>query len=326
MASEIVTIQKDITDIVNSKISSLQDEGLVIAPNYAPANALKSAFFKILKTKDRNKRPALEVCTKDSIANALLEMVTQGLSPAKSQCYFIVYGNELQLQRSYFGTMAVLLQQQKIKSIKAEVIYEGDEFELEIVDGEKKFKKHSTHWKNQDNPIEGAYCVIEDVDGNKKLTLMTKKEIDKSWSKTKTGGGTQKEFPQEMAKKTVINRAAKFFINISDDSDILADSINKTTADEFVDERQVKDVTPPETNSLDDLIGTQNEKIDAPSNLKDITDDLHDEEEKPLTDENKTVLEDTSYPADEIPDFDQETGEIKASEGNLFDNLWDLMP
>ncbi|HEN3180845.1 TPA: recombinase RecT, partial [Streptococcus agalactiae] len=124
----------------------------------------------------------------------------------------------------------------------------------------------------------------------------------------------------------VINRAAKFFINISDDSDILADSINKTTADEFVDERQVKDVTPPETNSLDDLIGTQNEKIDAPSNLKDITDDLHDEEEKPLTDENKTVLEDTSYPADEIPDFDQETGEIKASEGNLFDNLGDLMP
>ncbi|VDC41810.1 hypothetical protein FMV2238Y02_02520 [Streptococcus canis] len=326
MASEIVTIQKDITDIVNSKISMLQNEGLVIAPNYAPANALKSAFFKILKTKDRNKKPALEVCTKDSIANSLLEMVTQGLSPAKNQCYFIVYGNELQLQRSYFGTMAVLLQQQKIKSIKAEVIYEGDEFELEIVDGEKKFKKHSTHWKNQDNPIEGAYCIIEDIDGNTKLTLMTKKEIDKSWSKTKTGGGTQKEFPQEMAKKTVINRAAKFFINISDDSDILADSINKTTADEFVDERQLKDVTPQETNSLDDLIGTQNEKIGAPSNLKDVTEDLHSEPEKTLTDENKAVLEDTSYPADEIPDFDQETGEIKASEGNLFDNLGDLMP
>ncbi|CRQ90888.1 TPA: recombinase RecT [Streptococcus equi subsp. equi] len=243
MASEIVTIQKDITDIVNSKISMLRNEGLVIAPNYAPANALKSAFFKILKTKDRNKRAALEVCTKDSIANSLLEMVTQGLSPAKNQCYFIVYGNELQLQRSYFGTMAVLLQQKKIKSIKAEVIYEGDEFELEIVDGEKKFKKHSTHWKNQDNPIEGAYCIIEDIDGNTKLTLMTKKEIDKAWSKTKTGGGTQKEFPQEMAKKTVINRAAKFFINISDDSDILADSINKTTADEYIDDRQVKDVT-----------------------------------------------------------------------------------
>ncbi|MFS6316279.1 recombinase RecT, partial [Streptococcus agalactiae] len=69
----------------------------------------------------------------------------------------------------------------------------------------------------------------------------------------------------------------------------------------------------------DDLIGHQNEKTDTPSVLKDVTEDLHSEPEK-------TVLEDTSYPADEIPDFDQETGEIKASEGNLFDNLGDLMP
>ncbi len=56
-----------------------------------------------------------------------------------------------------------------------------------------------------------------------------------------------------------------------------------------------------------------------------MTEDLHSDPEKTLADENKTVLEDTSYPADEIPDFDQETGEIKASEGNLFDNLGDLI-
>ncbi|HEM4176716.1 TPA: recombinase RecT [Streptococcus suis] len=251
--NQVGTIQRDITDIVNSRIAGLQNEGLVIAPNYAPANALKSAFFKILKTKDRNKRPALEVCTKDSIANALLEMVTQGLSPAKNQCYFIVYGNELQLQRSYFGTMAVLLQLSHIKSIKSEVIYQGDDFEIEIVNGEKKFKKHETSWKNQDNAIEGAYCIIEDSNGNEKLTLMTKKEIDKAWSKTKTGGSTQKEFPQEMAKKTVINRAAKFYINISDDSDILADSINKTTADEYDNERQIKEAEPVQSAGQDIL-------------------------------------------------------------------------
>lgn len=318
MANEVVKIQKDITDVVNSNLSRLQDEGLVIAPNYAPANALKSAFFKILKTKDRNKRPALEVCTKDSIANALLEMVTQGLSPAKNQCYFIVYGNELQLQRSYFGTMAVLLQQSRIKSIKAEVIYEGDDFELEIIDGEKKFKRHDTHWKNQDNPIEGAYCIIEDTDGNEKLTLMTKKEIDKSWSKTKTGGSTQKEFPQEMAKKTVINRAAKFFINISDDSDILADSINKTTADEYDNERAVKDITPV-SNDLSDLIAPQDENNIQNKQIKDVTEDLVAEEKNELTDENMDDLEQV-----EIPEYDHETGEI-TEDIQLFDNLGDLI-
>lgn len=318
MANEVVKIQKDITDVVNSNLSRLQDEGLVIAPNYAPANALKSAFFKILKTKDRNKRPALEVCKKDSIANALLEMVTQGLSPAKDQCYFIVYGNELQLQRSYFGTMAVLLQQSRIKSIKAEVIYEGDDFELEIIDGEKKFKRHDTHWKNQDNPIEGAYCIIEDTDGNEKLTLMTKKEIDKSWSKTKTAGSTQKEFPQEMAKKTVINRAAKFFINTSDDSDILADSINKTTANEYDNERAVKDITPV-SNDLSDLIAPQDENNIQNKQIKDVTEDLVAEEKNELTDENMDDLEQV-----EIPEYDHETGEI-TEDIQLFDNLGDLM-
>ncbi|MDE7494870.1 recombinase RecT, partial [Streptococcus agalactiae] len=112
----------------------------------------------------------------------------------------------------------------------------------------------------------------------------------------------------------------------SNDSSYFVEALNRTTENEYDNDRQVKDVTPQETNSLDDLIGHQNEKTDASSNLKDVTEDLHDEEEKTLTDENKTVLEDTSYPADEIPDFDQETGEIKASEGNLFDNLGDLMP
>lgn len=290
MANQVVTVQKDITDIVNSKLAGLQDEGLVIAPNYAPANALKSAFFKILKTKDRNKRPALEVCTKDSIANALLEMVTQGLSPAKNQCYFIVYGNELQLQRSYFGTMAVLLQLSHIKSIKSEVIYQGDEFDVEVVDGEKKFKKHETSWKNQDNPIEGAYCIIEDSEGNKKLTVMTMKEIEKAWSKTKTGGGTQKEFPQEMAKKTVINRAAKFYINISDDSDILADSINKTTADEHENDRQIKDAEPVQSAGQDILNKMTNKQATEVS-AEECTEDATMSETEVVEDVEEAVAE-----------------------------------
>lgn len=45
-----------------------------------------------------------------------------------------------------------------------------------------------------------------------------------------------------MAKRTVLNRAAKMFINTSDDSDLLTQAINDTTSNEFDDDR--KDVTP----------------------------------------------------------------------------------
>lgn len=233
-------LQKDITDQVNGKLVALKSEGLKLPAGYASANALKSAFFELQEVQDRNKKPALEVCTTESIANTLLDMVVQGLSPAKKQCYFIVYGNKLQLNRSYFGTQAVLKRLADVKDIWANVIYEGDTFDIEIVDGRETLKEHKTAFANRDNKIIGAYCIIEKVDGEKVLTTMTKKEIDKSWSKAKTKN-VQNDFPQEMAKRTVINRAAKAFVNTSDDSDLLIEAINNTTANEYQDDAERKE-------------------------------------------------------------------------------------
>lgn len=316
MANELT--QRQVTSNVATRINQMKDsDGLMIAPKYSVSNALSSAYHALKNGGLLNK-------DQDSIYNALFDMVTQGLSPAKNQCYFVPYGNTVKLTRSYFGTMKVVKQLPEVKDIYAEVIYKGDDFKIKNENGRKVFVSHDTDWMNADNEIVGAYCIIEKEDGEKILTVMTKKEIDKSWSKAKTKN-VQNDFPQEMAKRTVINRAAKQFFNTSDDNDLFVDAVNRTTENEYDNDRQVKDVTPQEANSLDDLISHQNEKKDAPSNLKDVTEDLHSEQEKMLTDENKTVLEDTSYPADEIPDFDQETGEIKAREGNLFDNLGDLM-
>ena len=170
-------------------------------------------------------------------------MVTQGLSPAKTQCYFIPYGNKVKLTRSYFGTMKVVKQLPEVKDIYAQVIYEGDDVEIKNVEGHKVLVKHDTNWLNQDNPIIGAYCIIEKNDGEKVLTIMTKKEIDKAWSQSKNKS-IQNNFPQEMAKRTVINRAAKQFFNTSDDNDLFIDAVNRTTANEYDDERNVKDITP----------------------------------------------------------------------------------
>lgn len=320
MANELS--ERQITSGVNKRIEEKQNENFIVPPNYSLGNTLSNAYYELKNSSSGN---LLSQCTDESIYISLLDMVAQGLSPAKKQCYFIKYGDKVQLRRSYFGTMKVVKELNEVKDIWAGVIFEGDVFKSEIVNGRRRFVSHESDWENQDNPIKGAYCIIKDINNEEYLTIMTKKQIDKAWSKAKTKN-VQVDFPDQMAMRTVINRAAKSFINTSNDSSYFVEALNRTTENEYDNDRQVKDVTPQETNSLDDLIGHQNEKTDASSNLKDVTEDLHDEEEKTLTDENKTVLEDTSYPADEIPDFDQETGEIKASEGNLFDNLGDLMP
>lgn len=237
--SNLAVLQKDLTDRVSEKVATLKNEGLVIAPNYLPANALKSAFFAMTNATGEN---LLEKCTPESVANALLDMVVQGLNPAKTQCYFIPYGTTLKLTRSYFGTQKVLKSLSEVDDVWANVIYEGDNFIYEVVDGREKLIKHETSFLHRDNPILGAYAIIRKTNGEEVLTVMTKKEIDKSWSKAKTKN-VQNDFPQEMSKRTVINRAAKAFINTSDDSDILIDAINRTTSNEFEEDQPLKDVT-----------------------------------------------------------------------------------
>ena len=301
--------QKQITSPVAARIGEMQNEGLMIAQNYSVSNALSSAYYALKNSSSGN---LLQMCTQDSIYNALLDMVTQGLSPAKTQCYFIPYGNVVKLTRSYFGTMKVVKQLPEVKDIYAQIIFKGDEFEAENVDGRWKFVSHKSSWKNQDNPIEGAYCVIEKTDGEKILTIMTKKEIDKSWAQAKTKN-VQNNFPQEMAKRTVINRAAKQFFNTSDDNDLFIDAVNRTTANEYDNERQVKEAEPvrDEVETLDDILKTPS----TPTESENVVDGEYAEETKTTSKmaektANPDELASTEYPADEIPDFNEETGEV----------------
>ena len=241
--------QKQVTSNVATRIEAMKGEGLLIAPNYSVSNALSSAYYALKNSASGN---LLQQCSQDSIYNALLDMVTQGLSPAKKQCYFIKYGSEVQLRMSYFGTMKTVKQLQDVKDIIAEVIYEGDEVEIKNENGRKVLVNHKTEWQNADNPIAGAYCIIERVDGEKFLIIMTKKQIDKSWSKAKTKN-VQIDFPDQMAMRTVINRAAKFFVNTSDDSDLFAGAINNTIAEEYDNDRQIKEADPVQSAGQDIL-------------------------------------------------------------------------
>ncbi len=121
-------------------------------------------------------------------------------------------------------------------------------------DMELVVKRFVPKFENQDNQIIGAFAMIKTDEGTD-FTVMTKKEIDQSWAQTRQKNNkVQQNFSQEMAKRTVLNRAAKMFINTSDDSDLLTGAINDTTSNEYDDER--RDVTPveDEKQSTDELL------------------------------------------------------------------------
>lgn len=258
MNNQVAQQQKPtkLTDLVLDRVKQMQDtQDLSLPKNYNASNALNVAFLELQKVQDRNHRPALEVCSHDSIVKSLLDMTLQGLSPAKDQCYFIVYGNELQMQRSYFGTVAAVKRLDGVKKVRAEVVHQDDVFAIGAnEDMELIVKQFIPKFENQDKPIIGAFAMIKTDEGTD-FTVMTKKEIDQSWAQTRQKNNkVQQNFSQEMAKRTVLNRAAKMFINTSDDSDLLTGAINDTTSNEYDDER--RDVTPveDEKQSTDELL------------------------------------------------------------------------
>ncbi|MEK1398617.1 recombinase RecT [Limosilactobacillus fermentum] len=237
---------RGIIEKVSDRIEAMKDEeGLALPSNYSAQNALQAAALKLQSVKGRDGRPALTSCTQASVATALLDMVIQGLSPAKNQCYFIVYGNELQMQRSYFGTIAALKRLDSIEDIDAQVVHRGDKFEIGADEiGHIVVTKFEPSFTNLDKELIGAFAFIKLANGRVDYTVMTKAQIDTSWAQSRNRQNkVQDKFSDEMAKRTVINRAAKMFINTSDDSDLLTGSINAVTKAEYEEPTEPKDIT-----------------------------------------------------------------------------------
>lgn len=224
---EKTSIQKfeNISEQVLSRIEQFQKDGSMILPkNYSVENHMKSAWLALQEVEDKEHHKALQICTKESIANSLLDMVLQGLSVSKKQGYFIVYGNKLIFQRSYFGTIALAKRAGGMVSEPvANVIYDGDDFQYEIDPKTAKVAivKHSQKLENIDNSkIKGAYALVTLADGTTQVTIMSMQQIRAAWGQGATKGNSpaHKNFAEEMAKKTVIGRACKAIINSSDDA------------------------------------------------------------------------------------------------------------
>lgn len=248
---ELAIVQRDIADAVTEKINVMTAQGdLTLPEGYSVGNALKSAIFK-LQSINLNGKSVFEVCTKVSIANSLLNMAVQGLSPERNQCYFIPYGNELQLQRSYFGTIAALKRANKdVYKVVCEIAHQDDQIKWGWTDiGERYVVCIDTDpITNRDKPFELGFCNIFSKDGELiGYTVMTWGEIQKSWKQSKTykEGGTSPhaKFPEEMAKRTLIAKACKLLLNSSTSDGTNTEIIkafNQTTESEYKNDESDK--------------------------------------------------------------------------------------
>lgn len=221
----LATVKSEVVDKVAEQIRSFIEKGRLHMPHgYSAENAMKSAFLAMVEVKDKDGKAALTVCKRESVATALMQMAVQGLDPSKKQCYFIVYGDQLVCQRSYFGDEALAKRVLPGANVYAQVVYEGDGFEYDLSGGQPRVTRHTQALGNRDaSKIVGAYAVIEDASGTVVSgVVMSIDEIKRSWSMSKTyrpdGNSTpHHKFPGEMCLRTVVRKACKRVINSSTD-------------------------------------------------------------------------------------------------------------
>lgn len=303
---------------VANQLVEQEKAGLSFPPNYSVVNAVQSAYLMLCEAETRDHKPVLEACTQASIVQALRQMATQGLNPVKKQCYFVAYGNKCKLVPSYFGTLAIL---NRVKNLKcqpvANVVRQGDIFEYgyDMSTMQLAIRRHETGIENLDNPVIAAYAVIV-TDRERVTEVMSRKQLEQawaqgqSWKSAKEKGRestTHKNFPEEMAKKSVLNRAAKKLINATDDSSIMCDeaisAFNEAEESDAIDvvAEQVAEDIRQNANSVP-FERTAIEQREQAGGL----DEIKAAAEKQAVAEpaaNKTVREPELLDEEEVPDF-----------------------
>lgn len=204
---------------VDGLVSQLQEKqkyGLAFPKGYNYSNELMGAYLILKETTDSNKKPVLETCSQASIANTLMDMVTLGLSMQKKQCYPVAYGGKLQCQVSVYGNTCIA-RNFGLKNIDAMCIYDGDDLQYHIENARIVIDSHKQNFMNiNTDKIVGAYAIVTMNDESQYVELMNINMIKQAWKQgfgyKENGSGTHQKFTDQMAMKTVKNRALKYII------------------------------------------------------------------------------------------------------------------
>ena len=190
-----------------------------------------------------------------------------------------------------------------MKDIHAEIIYQGDKFKYHIEDGNKVLDSHEQDFMNIDNEkILGAYAVVLMEDGTKHLEVMNIKQIKQSWSQgfgyKENGNGTHQKFTDQMAKKTVVNRALKQIINTHGDvfvqeadddtetvsrddsfaADVAYDIEQNANTEEFIPEPMTIEEQPKQSTVAETVQTAEKEPVSAAGKEPEIPDFMKQEE------------------------------------------------
>lgn len=150
-------------------------------------------------------------CSADTVKNCLINVVMSGLSlsPVMKQAYLVPRKGKCCLDPSYQGLVKIVTDSGSVTSIKAQIVYENEPFEIEK--GTNGYVKHGICKKGSLGARIGAYSIAVLNDGSNHVEWMYEYQLMEIKKRAlATGGAVWKTDEDEMCRKTVIKRHWKF--------------------------------------------------------------------------------------------------------------------
>ena len=152
---------------------------------------------------------AIAKCTPESILRAVVDCARFGIDPAFGRAYIVPYANEAELQLGYLGLIELAKRSGEIKSITAELVQEGDDFEVEF--GTNPKFVHRPKFQGDVNGFKSVYALAVFADGHFEYTVLSKDDVENIRRKSSKAPNSPAwtNYPGEMAKKCAIRRLCK---------------------------------------------------------------------------------------------------------------------
>lgn len=214
---------------MSNQIMQTQQSQILVADVYGVRDEFEACLVKDSDINfDKEAQFAIQVLTANSYAMGIATGTPSGrqstmaavkniasigisLNPARKQAYLVPRNKRICLDISYQGLIDIAVQSGSIKWAQSRIVHEKDFFELNGVDKEPT---HRFQPFDDRGDIVGAYVTVKTIDGDYLTETMSVEEINKIRDKSesfKKGIGPWRDFWPEMAKKTVVKRAQKYW-------------------------------------------------------------------------------------------------------------------
>lgn len=145
-----------------------------------------------------------------SAQNAIINVAAIGitLNPASKLAYLVPRDGMVCLDISYMGLLHLAQATGSIKWGQCKLVYSNDTYESNGLDTAPTHKYNAFGDRGS---VVGGYCTVKNPDGDYLTEEMSLAEIKATEATSKAKNGPWKNFWEEMARKTIVKRASKYW-------------------------------------------------------------------------------------------------------------------